>query len=37
MPGKATVTWRVALVAGLYRFRSDANPALKGSVTVKAA
>jgi plastocyanin len=35
--GKATVTWRVTLVAGVYRYRSDAHPALKGSVTVRAA
>ena len=29
--GKATVTWRVTLKKGLYGFRSDSTPALKGS------
>ena len=29
--GRATVTWRVTLKKGLYTFRSDATPMLKGS------
>ncbi len=29
--GRSTVTWMVTLRRGLYTFRSDATPALKGS------
>jgi len=33
--GRTTVTWRVALKKGLYRFRSDATATLKGSFRVR--
>ena len=33
--GRTTVTWRVTLKKGLYSFRSDASPALKGSFRVR--
>ena len=29
--GKGTFTWKVRLKPGLYRYRSDATPSLKGS------
>ena len=29
--GRTTVTWRLTLRAGIYRYRSDARPSLKGS------
>ena len=32
--GKGTFTWRLALKAGLYRYRSDATATLKGSFRV---
>jgi plastocyanin len=34
--GKGTFTWRLALKAGIYRYRSDATAALKGSFRVTA-
>lgn len=34
---KVTVTWKVTLKAGTYRYRSDAHPKLKGSIVVKPA
>jgi hypothetical protein len=40
LTGKAargTFTWRLALKPGLYRYRSDATPTLKGSFRVTAA
>jgi hypothetical protein len=30
-PGKATVTWKLLLRRGLYTYRSDATPTLRGS------
>jgi hypothetical protein len=33
--GKATVTWRLTLKRGLYTYRSDATPALRGTVRVR--
>jgi plastocyanin len=33
--GKATVTWRLALKPGLYTYRSDATPSLRGSLRVR--
>jgi hypothetical protein len=30
-PGKPTVTWRLTLKRGLYTYRSDASPALRGT------
>jgi hypothetical protein len=33
--GKTTATWRVKLKRGLYAYRSDATPSLKGSVRVR--
>jgi plastocyanin len=30
-PGKSTVTWRLTLKRGLYTYRSDATPSLRGS------
>jgi plastocyanin len=33
---RAKVSWRVRLRAGIYRYRSDASAALKGSFTVRA-
>ena len=33
--GKTTPTWRLTLKRGLYAYRSDANPSLKGSVRVR--
>jgi hypothetical protein len=33
---RATLSWRVSLRAGTYRYRSDASPTLKGSFTVHA-
>jgi plastocyanin len=35
--GKGTFTWKLALKAGLYRYRSDATVTLKGSFRVIAA
>jgi hypothetical protein len=35
--GMGTAVWRVKLSAGVYRYHSDAHPALKGTFTVKAA
>jgi hypothetical protein len=32
--GKVRVTWRLTLKRGIYRYRSDASPALKGSFRV---
>jgi hypothetical protein len=32
--GKATVTWRLTLKRGLYVYRSDASPRLRGSFRV---
>jgi plastocyanin len=34
--GKGTFTWKLALKAGLYRYRSDATATLKGSFRVTA-
>ena len=34
---KLTVTWKLTLKAGTYRYRSDAHPKLKGSFVVRAA
>jgi plastocyanin len=33
--GKTTATWRLTLKRGLYAYRSDATPSLKGSVRVR--
>jgi plastocyanin len=33
--GKTTLTWRLTLKRGLYAYRSDATPSLKGSVRVR--
>lgn len=33
--GRTTVTWRLTLKKGLYAFRSDATPTLKGSFRVR--
>jgi hypothetical protein len=33
--GKATVTWRLTLKRGLYTYRSDATPALRGTFRVR--
>jgi hypothetical protein len=33
--GKTTPTWRLTLKRGLYAYRSDATPSLKGSVRVR--
>jgi len=33
--GKPTVTWRLKLKRGLYTYRSDATPSLKGSLRVR--
>ena len=33
--GKRTATWRLTLKRGLYAYRSDATPSLKGSVRVR--
>jgi hypothetical protein len=33
--GKTTVTWRLTLKRGLYAYRSDATPSLRGSVRVR--
>lgn len=33
--GKTTVTWRLTLKRGLYAYRSDATPSLKGSLRVR--
>jgi hypothetical protein len=33
-PGKARVTWRLTLRRGIYRYRSDASPTLRGSFRV---
>jgi hypothetical protein len=33
--GKTTATWRLTLKRGLYAYRSDATPSLKGSVLVR--
>ena len=30
-PGKATLVWKVTLKAGLYTYRSDATPTLRGT------
>jgi plastocyanin len=35
--GKGTFTWKLALKAGLYRYRSDATATLKGSFRVTAS
>lgn len=32
--GKSTVTWKLTLKRGIYRYRSDATPSLKGSFRV---
>ena len=32
--GRAKVTWRVRLNAGVYRYRSDAHPRLRKTFTV---
>ncbi len=37
VPGKGTVTWKLALEPGVYRFRSDSHPALAGSFTITSA
>jgi hypothetical protein len=34
--GKTRVTWRLRLKPGIYRYRSDATPTLRGSFTVRA-
>jgi hypothetical protein len=34
---KQTLTWKLTLRTGTYRYRSDAHPKLKGSFTVKVA
>jgi hypothetical protein len=34
--GRSTVTWRLRLTAGTYRYRSDAHPRLRGSFRVTA-
>jgi hypothetical protein len=34
--GKTKVAWRVRLRPGIYRYRSDATPTLRGSFTVRA-
>jgi hypothetical protein len=34
--GRSTVTWRLRLTAGTYRYRSDAHPRLRGSFPVTA-
>jgi hypothetical protein len=34
--GRATVTWRLRLTAGTYRYRSDPHPRLRGSFRVTA-
>ena len=33
---RVKLSWRVSLKAGVYRYRSDATPTLKGSFTVRA-
>jgi len=35
--GKGTAVWSLKLAAGVYRYRSDAHPALKGTFTVTPA
>jgi hypothetical protein len=37
VPGQGRVVWRLALIPGTYRYRSDAHPQLRGSFTVTAA
>ena len=32
--GKGTFTWKLRLKKGVYRYRSDATPSLKGSFRV---
>ena len=32
--GKGTAVWSLKLAAGVYRYHSDAHPALKGTFTV---
>ena len=34
---KQTLTWKLTLRTGTYRYRSDAHPKLKGSFVVKVA
>jgi hypothetical protein len=34
-PGKPTVTWRVTFRKGVYRYRSDATPTLRGSFVAR--
>ena len=37
VPQRKTVTWKLTLQPGTYRFRSDAHPTLKGSFVVKSS
>src|SRR6185312_3088280 len=37
VPGRGRVTWTLALKPGVYRYRSDAHPDLRGSFVVTAA